>query len=555
MLQAHELAEINVPEEYLALNISAARFNIEKAAYLGFAKAQAKMGAAYELCQLGCDFNPALSLHYNALAARQGEPEADMAVSKWFLCGYEGLFEKNEELAFTYAQRAAQSGLPTAEFALGYFFEIGIFVSADLEESRSWYEKAAHHGNKDAVARIEGISRSKTLSRKDHENVAVAKIKSQYGSHRGKRPERFKNPSAPMPTIPDSMPEPELPRQRHGENSIYSHQSTNGSITPYPVDDGQRRPPPRAMNEQSYTNPGLPSNSISRPNSAAGSEVSFLDSNYRGSAYPTFQSQPHTSGENGGAGRGRGAPVNGPSGAQGPQGYRKPTSGYNSSNPPRSPPMDSARPQTPQPPAIDIGFSAPPDPRRQQRFDNPNLPTLGTLPGHPSNDISTSRRQDRLSSMPHPQTTYHRTDSPQRMPNSLGRQGVSLQDTPQRPDSAASLPNISSRTSKPDAPAATPPPSTPAARPPGKGPKTFQEMGVPATKNESDCVSRLDFCSLFERTDCLPDGYVKKVCVQNQSLDCEGDDTRIYWMCICEMSKITTYGYQHEYQTIAILEL
>lgn len=30
------------------------------------------MGTAYELCQLGCDFNPALSLHYNALAARQG---------------------------------------------------------------------------------------------------------------------------------------------------------------------------------------------------------------------------------------------------------------------------------------------------------------------------------------------------------------------------------------------------------------------------------------------------------------------------------------------------
>lgn len=30
------------------------------------------MGTAYELCQLGCEFNPALSLHYNALAAKQG---------------------------------------------------------------------------------------------------------------------------------------------------------------------------------------------------------------------------------------------------------------------------------------------------------------------------------------------------------------------------------------------------------------------------------------------------------------------------------------------------
>lgn len=77
------------------------------------------MGTAYELCQLGCEFNPALSLHYNSLAARQGEPEAEMAISKWFLCGHEGIFDKNEELAFLYAQRAAQSGLATAEFALG----------------------------------------------------------------------------------------------------------------------------------------------------------------------------------------------------------------------------------------------------------------------------------------------------------------------------------------------------------------------------------------------------------------------------------------------------
>lgn len=83
------------------------------------------MGTAYELCQLGCDFNPALSLHYNALAARQGESEADMAISKWFLCGHEGVFDKNEELAFKYAQRAAAGGLGTAEFAIGRWFRSG----------------------------------------------------------------------------------------------------------------------------------------------------------------------------------------------------------------------------------------------------------------------------------------------------------------------------------------------------------------------------------------------------------------------------------------------
>ncbi|MGG6499551.1 UNVERIFIED_CONTAM: hypothetical protein NY603_42200, partial [Bacteroidetes bacterium 56_B9] len=58
-----------------------------------------------------------------------------MALSKWFLVGSEGLFPKNEELAYTYAERAAATGLPTAEFALGYFNEIGMHVPVSLEKA------------------------------------------------------------------------------------------------------------------------------------------------------------------------------------------------------------------------------------------------------------------------------------------------------------------------------------------------------------------------------------------------------------------------------------
>ena len=80
---------------------------------------------------------------------------------------------KNDELAFKFAQRAAQSDFPTAEFALGYFYEVGICVPVDIKEARSWYSKAASSGNKDATNRIDSISRSKTLSKKDHEKVAI----------------------------------------------------------------------------------------------------------------------------------------------------------------------------------------------------------------------------------------------------------------------------------------------------------------------------------------------------------------------------------------------
>ena len=526
MLQAHDLPQVNLPVQHLPLDIPGARFNIEKAAYLGFAKAQMKMGTAYELCQLGCDFNPALSLHYSALAAKQGEPDADMAISKWFLCGYEGIFEKNEGLAFAYAQRAAQSGLATAEFALGYFYEVGINVSANLKESRLWYEKAAEHGNKDAAGRIDGISRAKTLSRKDHENVAVAKIQSQYGSHRGKRPDRFKNTPTPMPTISDSpidMPEPNLPLPRSGHPQPYAYRTSNGhaprpvSTAPYPVDDGTVQPPPQPVPGPGYpisvgpVKPGGP-----RPSSAA-SETSFGDKNFRGSGYPTFQtSRPSAPGGNMPAGRGRGAPMygsehpvagqgrgglpNAPAVSPGPQGYRLPSSGHISPRP-SNPPVISAsgppisHPQT-QPPAIDVGFSAPPDPsgadnrRRQQRIDSANMPHPSTMPKLSTQDGQGGRRQDRIANLPHPQSMPALNNAPgsQGRPGSAGRPGVSLQDNPPRPGSAVTLPMRPPKTPNPDRPAGTPPPTIPVAKPPGKGPKTFQEMGVPATKNESDCV-------------------------------------------------------------------
>ena len=505
MLQAHELPQMNLPDDCLPLNTTGARSNIEKAAYLGFAKAQSKMGLAYELCQLGCEFDPALSLHYSALAARQGEPEAEMSISKWFLCGFDGVFEKNEEFAFTYAQRAAQSGLATAEFAMGYFYEIGLHVPMNLKESKSWYEKAADHGNKDAAGRLDGISRSKTLSKKDHQNIAVAKIQSQYGSHRGKRPERFKNPATAMPTIADGpidMPEPSLPRPKPGANPPYTYKPANDpasqppSAAQRPMDNSQGRPPPRPTNGSSYANPNVPINPDPGPASTAASDTSFGDNNYRGSAYPTFQSAlPSTASENSGFGRGRVGPSYGAPVVQRPnQGYQQSSSGYASL--PGSPALNASRPYSAQPPPMDIGYMAPLDPsgadrkRRQQRSDNVNMPP----PRHPSYDVSAGRPQERLSSLPHSQTmpAFNRPDSAQSRPNSSGRQGVSRQDMSSKFDGAAHLPNIPSKAS--DRPAATPPPSGPVTRPPGKGPKTFQEMGVPPTKQEGDCVS----CSILD---------------------------------------------------------
>ncbi|KAI0106346.1 hypothetical protein F4776DRAFT_646224 [Hypoxylon sp. NC0597] len=263
MLIARDLPDVSIPDGILPYDVGVARQYIEKAAYLGFAKAQLKMGQAYELCQLGCEFNPALSLHYYGLAARQGQPEACLGVSRWFLFGYEGTFAKNEALAFKYAQLAARTKLPTGEFAIGYYYEIGISVEKDLREARRWYELAAEHGNKDAVERLENLSQSKSLSKKDHETTALTRIKSKHGSQRGQRPDRFKQLNNSMPTVTEDRDSPRvspLPSPR-GQGFDHTDMPDPSRLNI----SGGNRPPAFTVNVSGQGHPAVPYPEDDRP--------------------------------------------------------------------------------------------------------------------------------------------------------------------------------------------------------------------------------------------------------------------------------------------------
>jgi hypothetical protein len=120
-----------------------ARKHLLNAAYLSYSPAQYKLGHAYEFASPPTlfPFDPLLSVQYYSLASQQGEVEADMALSKWFLCGAEGSFEKDEGLAFTFAEKAAKRGLSSAEFAMGYYAEVGVGGSIDIEVARRWYTR------------------------------------------------------------------------------------------------------------------------------------------------------------------------------------------------------------------------------------------------------------------------------------------------------------------------------------------------------------------------------------------------------------------------------
>lgn len=118
-----------------------ARKHLERAAYLNFSPAQYKLGHAYEFAEPPFPFDALLSVQYYSLASQQGEIEADMALSKWFLCGAEGAFEKDESLAYTFAEKAARKGLASAEFALGYYAEVGVGGPKDVDAARRWYQR------------------------------------------------------------------------------------------------------------------------------------------------------------------------------------------------------------------------------------------------------------------------------------------------------------------------------------------------------------------------------------------------------------------------------
>ena len=611
MLIARDLPDISVPEFLLPSDANIARQYIEKAAYLGFSKAQLKMGQAYELSQLGCEFKPAYSLHYYGLASHQGQPEAALGVSRWFLFGFEGAFSKNEQLAYKYAEEAAESGLATGEFAMGYYYEIGIHVSKDLRQARKWYELAAEHGNTDARDRIESLSQSKTLTKQDHETTTLTRIKSQHGSQRGKRPGRFAKQSETLPTLPESAqgspshtprgPSPRMaaqtsPGRRPGtaEDTVEfpdpARRDNAGSrppaftvnfdnipsmrpqsAAPYPVDD---RPPPLNLARPKSTAPYPEDDVVQKPplsphfnpsiRQSAGPQADRPVSAF--GIRPLSQNlQPNQDY------RGR-VPASHSAGGwepQVPSGYRQPSPGPYGQGAPQQQyvhdkPLPSHRlgaasvgPGVSVPAGVPVG-----DPTRnrlQKNQPNPNQnfrpqsaapaappgqfpmggygtqpgPQGGAQPGRDYGQRTSSRpvsdnfgygggpgpapagrfaspagsniRPERVDSLgpagdhgrlpsgrpPHKASQYDSAPGRSSAPPGAGV------PPGQRPSSAA--PSSASATSLP---ARVTGPGQGATHPDGKtmgnGPATFEEMGIPQGKNDSDCVSTkraFDFCS------------------------------------------------------------
>ncbi|KAH6610870.1 hypothetical protein Trco_000890 [Trichoderma cornu-damae] len=125
-----------------------------QAAELGHPEANFRMGDAYEHGHLNCPRDPALSVHFYTGAAERGHAPAMMGLCAWYMVGAPPMLEKDEEEAYEWARRSADMGFVKAQYAIGYFTEMGIGCRRDILEANVWYVKAADAGDERAKQRL-----------------------------------------------------------------------------------------------------------------------------------------------------------------------------------------------------------------------------------------------------------------------------------------------------------------------------------------------------------------------------------------------------------------
>jgi TPR repeat protein len=114
-----------------------------QAAQLGYTPSQYKLGQCYEYGSLTCPVDPRRSIAWYTKAAEKGDAEAELALSGWYLTGSEGVLKQSDSEAYLWARRAANKGLGKAEYAVGYYAEVGIGIKQDVEFAKRWYMRAA----------------------------------------------------------------------------------------------------------------------------------------------------------------------------------------------------------------------------------------------------------------------------------------------------------------------------------------------------------------------------------------------------------------------------
>lgn len=130
---------------------------LAQAGEMGYAPSAYKLGVNYEYGRMGCPQDAGLSIHMYNIAAQQNHREACFALTAWYLTGAPSILPQSDTEAYLWAKKAAEQGLAKAEYAVGYFTEMGIGTVKNMKESKEWYRRAAEHGDKRANPRLTSL--------------------------------------------------------------------------------------------------------------------------------------------------------------------------------------------------------------------------------------------------------------------------------------------------------------------------------------------------------------------------------------------------------------
>ncbi|KAF9039654.1 HCP-like protein [Hymenopellis radicata] len=253
----HTLPQVPLPPNPLLT----AKPYLVKAAQLHFPPAQYKLAHAHEFATYPFSYDALLSVEYYSKASQAGEREADMALSKWFLCGAEGAFERDESLARVFAERAAGE-LASAMFAMGYYDEVGVGGPVDLVKARVWYTKAYEQGNADAGERLKALKHERVMGDTLVRTRTKARMKAHNGPQQPQGPGRDvvgmlrKNTLEMTPPMP-SLPQQPMPPMAHQPMPPMQH--TMSPIPQQPMPPMASQPVQQQMpgrNRYSLTDPG-----------------------------------------------------------------------------------------------------------------------------------------------------------------------------------------------------------------------------------------------------------------------------------------------------------
>ncbi|KAF5667961.1 hypothetical protein FHETE_5501 [Fusarium heterosporum] len=150
-----------------------------QAADLGYKFSQYRLGCAFEYGLLGCPIDPRQSIQWYSRAATQEEHQAELALSGWYLTGSEGVLGQSDTEAYLWARKAAVAGLAKAEYAMGYFTEVGIGSPPNLEDAKRWYWRAAAQDFPKARERLEDLKRGAGKNGRQRERISRSKMETK----------------------------------------------------------------------------------------------------------------------------------------------------------------------------------------------------------------------------------------------------------------------------------------------------------------------------------------------------------------------------------------